>query len=66
MAQVLHSIQTSESPLFFNDISYGITRYGIDVTLKDTTFLLHFIKIAQFVQALLVGAHRQSNNIVIL
>jgi hypothetical protein len=63
--QVLHPPQKFERPSFWNGWSYGIKKYGVEVTFNGMTFLLNFIKICQLVQKLL-GGDAQTDKLVIL
>jgi hypothetical protein len=56
LVQVLHPPQKFERPPFLNGWSYGIRKYGVEVTFNSMTSLLNFIKIYQLVQKLL-GEH---------
>jgi hypothetical protein len=46
---------------FWNGWSYGIKKYGVEVTFNGMTSLPNFIKIYQLVQKLLGGTHRQTD-----
>jgi hypothetical protein len=50
---------------FWNDWSYGIRNYGVEVAFGDITCLLNFIKIYQSVQKLGGGgAHTRTDRLV--
>jgi hypothetical protein len=44
MVQVLHPHQKFERPIFWNCWSYGIRKYGVDVTFSGMAPLLNFTK----------------------
>jgi hypothetical protein len=61
LVQVLHPPQKFERPPFWNDLRYGITRYGVEVIFNSINSLLNFLKIYQLVQKLLGGTHRRTD-----
>jgi hypothetical protein len=63
--QVLHPLQKFECPPFWNGGSYGIKKYGVEVTFNGMTSPLNFIKTYQFIQKLIWGkTHRQDGDII--
>jgi hypothetical protein len=54
LVQVLQPHQKFERPPLWNGCSYDIKNYGVEVTFNGMTFLLHFLKIYQLVQKLIL------------
>jgi hypothetical protein len=50
----LHASQKFELPPFWNGLSYGIKKYGVEVTFNGMTSIPNFIKVYKLVQMLLI------------
>jgi hypothetical protein len=68
MIKVLYPPQKFERPPFWNSLSYGIKKYGVEVTFNGITFLPNFMQIHQSLQKLLGDTHtdRHTDKPVIL
>jgi hypothetical protein len=59
--QVLHPPQKFKRPPFWNGWSYGIKKYGVEVTFNGMTSLLNFIKNIPIGSKVIRGTHRQTD-----
>jgi uncharacterized Zn-finger protein len=55
------SFQKFERPPFWNGWSYGIKKYGVEVTFNGMTSILNFIRMYHLFQKLLGGTHKQTD-----